>query len=405
MDAQSLITYRALGNINTAIANATSFEESLHTCLRILHTSLGISHITFWAANESSNELRPVLWFGTTDLTANVHNDDKSAVWKTYDTQSAQRAIEFKPSDDQATCDDYPNIEIRTMICTPLSSRTVKHGVLQFVNKDDGTSFLQEEADVVEMFSLIFAMNAPQTTLSSEAWIPGRVILSAHQIIKEYKNGSSVTKVLRGINLNVFEGEFLILLGESGCGKSTLLNIFAGLDEVTSGEVYFNGAEHTAASDRTLTSFRRKNVGIVFQNYNLMPTLSTQRNLSLIGELVDDPLPIDEALELVGLGNRKKSRPSQLSGGQQQRVSIARALVKKPSLLLADEPTAALDYETSLEVLQTFERIRETGTTIVMVTHNEEICRMANRIARIRNGQLYEVTINKSPALARDLVW
>lgn len=211
--------------------------------------------------------------------------------------------------------------------------------------------------------------------------------------------------MLKGINLSVYQGEFVVLLGESGCGKSTLLNIIAGLDDATDGMVEFKGANIAGASEKELTEYRRTHIGFVFQSYNLMPNLNTRENLSLIGELVDTSMSVDTALDIVGLSERAKNLPSQLSGGQQQRVSIARALVKCPGLLFADEPTAALDYSTSIEVLQTFQDVVDAGTTPLMVTHNEEICRMADRVIRIQGGRVGEVTVNRVKATANELEW
>ena len=177
------------------------------------------------------------------------------------------------------------------------------------------------------------------------------------------------------------------------------------MDSATSGTFEYLGKDLSNASQQELTEFRRDNIGFIFQSYNLMPNLTSLQNLKLIGELVDDPMDADEALEVVGLSDRKKNYPSQMSGGQQQRVSIARALVKKPRVILADEPTAALDYATSIEVLQVLEEVVKSGTTMVMVTHNEEITRMADRVVRMRNGRMHEVTVNRHPARATDLVW
>ena len=214
-----------------------------------------------------------------------------------------------------------------------------------------------------------------------------------------------MTKVLKGVNLDIYKGEFLTLLGESGCGKSTLLNIIGGMDQATSGSFHYLGQDFSKATQDQLTDFRRDNIGFIFQGYNLMPNLNAVQNLDLIGELVENPMDSEEALELVGLSQRKNNYPSQLSGGQQQRVSIARALVKRPKLILADEPTAALDYTTSIEVLSVMERIVESGATMVMVTHNEEITRMADRVVHMRDGKIFEVTVNRHRAHAEDLVW
>ena len=239
----------------------------------------------------------------------------------------------------------------------------------------------------------------------AEPWEPGEVVMRLRDITREFQNGDIITKVLKGVNLDVYEGEFLVLLGESGCGKSTLLNIIGGMDSATSGEFSYLGKDLSSATQEELTEFRRDNVGFIFQSYNLMPNLTALQNLKLIAELVDDPMDADEALEVVGLDDRKRNYPSQMSGGQQQRVSIARALVKNPKVILADEPTAALDYATSVEVLQVMEEVVKSGTTMVMVTHNEEITRMADRVVRMRDGRMYEVTINRHPAHATDLVW
>ena len=210
---------------------------------------------------------------------------------------------------------------------------------------------------------------------------------------------------MKGVNLDVYEGEFLVLLGESGCGKSTLLNIIGGMDKADSGTITYLNKDVSSLKGEQLTKYRRDNIGYIFQSYNLMPNLNAGQNLELIGELVKDPMDVEEALDLVGLKAKKKSYPSQLSGGQQQRISIARALIKKPRLILADEPTAALDYTTSIEVLSVLENVLKQGTTLLMVTHNEEITRMADRVVRMRDGRTYEVTVNRHPVHAQELVW
>ena len=177
------------------------------------------------------------------------------------------------------------------------------------------------------------------------------------------------------------------------------------MDQPTSGSVIFDGKDYAGASEAELTAFRRNAVGFIFQAYNLMPTLTAEENLEFIGELSNNAMSAAEALESVGLLEKRKNYPAQMSGGQQQRVSIARALVKRPRLILADEPTAALDYETSIEVLTVLEEVIKSGTTLLMVTHNEEIAKMANRVIRMQGGVVAEVTMNNRPASAKELVW
>ena len=210
---------------------------------------------------------------------------------------------------------------------------------------------------------------------------------------------------VQDFNLDVNPGDFLVLCGPSGCGKSTLLNIIGGLIPADSGSVKFEDLELVGLDDKGLTKYRRDNIGFIFQQYNLMNNLTAVENIRLIAELVKEPMPENDALKLVKMVEKKDSYPSQLSGGQQQRISIARALVKKPKLLIADEPTAALDYETSIEVLSAFEDVLKTGTTLIMVTHNEEIAKMADRVIRFKNGQIYETSINLHPLKAEKLVW
>ena len=184
-----------------------------------------------------------------------------------------------------------------------------------------------------------------------------------------------------------------------------MLNIIGGMDQPTSGSVIFDDKDYAKADEEELTLYRRNSIGFIFQAYNLMPTLTAEENLNFIGELSDNSMSAVEALKSVGLYEKRKNYPAQMSGGQQQRVSIARALVKRPRLILADEPTAALDYETSIEVLTVLEEVIKTGTTLLMVTHNEEIAKMANRVIRMQGGVVAEVTMNNRPASAKELIW
>ena len=196
------------------------------------------------------------------------------------------------------------------------------------------------------------------------------------------------------------------ILGANGAGKSTMMNIIGGMDSLTGGTLLIEGKDFSHPTDMDLTLFRREDVGFIFQQYNLMPNLTVLENVLLISELVDDPMTPEEAVAKVRLTDRADYYPSQLSGGQQQRVSIARAIVKRPSLILADEPTAALDYATSIEVLQVIEDIIKTkGTTVMMVTHNAEIAKMADRVIKLRNDRIGSIKINLHPLHATELVW
>ena len=211
---------------------------------------------------------------------------------------------------------------------------------------------------------------------------------------------------LRGVDLELRRGELVVLLGPSGSGKSTLLNILGGLDVPSAGHVWYDGHDLTTASERELTRFRRQHVGFVFQFYNLIPSLTARENVAIGTEIADDPMTPEEALRRVGLEDRMDHFPSQLSGGQQQRIAIARAIAKRPSVLLCDEPTGALDSATGIRVLEAIETINSTlGTTTVVITHNADIARMAHRVLQLGDGRIVGEKINAERVPASELTW
>lgn len=236
--------------------------------------------------------------------------------------------------------------------------------------------------------------------------IPQQPVFRARQVSKTYDMGEVHVQALRGVDLELFSGEFVVLLGPSGSGKSTLLNILGGLDVPSEGIVQYQDKEITSFSDVALTRYRREHVGFVFQFYNLIPSLTARENVALITEIARNPMRPAEALEMVDLGDRLDHFPAQLSGGEQQRVAIARAIAKRPEVLLCDEPTGALDIETGIVVLSVIERInRELGTTTAVITHNAAISDMAHRVIRLADGRVKEVTVNQERSEATELVW
>jgi putative ABC transport system ATP-binding protein len=235
---------------------------------------------------------------------------------------------------------------------------------------------------------------------------PAPVVVSAHALVKRYRMGEVDVVALRGVDVDLFEGELVVLLGASGSGKSTLLNILGGLDVCTSGQVVYRGMDLTAAGEDELTLYRRFHVGFVFQFYNLLPSLTARENVELVTEIADDPMDAAEALGLVGLGERLDHFPAQLSGGEQQRVAVARAVAKRPDLLLCDEPTGALDFETGVRVLAALERVnRELGTTTVIITHNAPIAALGRRVITLADGRIARTQVNAAPKPAAELRW
>jgi putative ABC transport system ATP-binding protein len=233
-----------------------------------------------------------------------------------------------------------------------------------------------------------------------------QAVFEAHGLIKIYRMGEVEVHALRGVDLDLYEGEFVVLLGPSGSGKSTLLNILGGLDVPTGGMVRYREHVLTAADDAALTRYRRQHVGFVFQFYNLIPSLTARENVALITEIARNPMPPEEALELVGLAERMDHFPSQLSGGEQQRVAIARAIAKRPDVLLCDEPTGALDVHTGVVVLDAIERVnQELGTTTAVITHNAVIASMADRVISMSDGKIVGVRHVEQKLAAHELVW
>jgi putative ABC transport system ATP-binding protein len=232
------------------------------------------------------------------------------------------------------------------------------------------------------------------------------VVFQARGLTKVYDMGEVQVHALRGVDLDLFAGELVVLLGPSGSGKSTLLNILGGLDTATAGEVIYRGQNLTRADERALTEYRRYFVGFVFQFYNLIPSLTARENVAIVTEIARDPMTPEEALTLVGLGNRMDHFPAQLSGGEQQRVAIARAIAKRPSVLLCDEPTGALDSKTGVVVLEALERVnRELGTTTVIITHNVAQSEMAERVIHLSDGNVTRIERNPHKKSAHDLTW
>ena len=393
--------------ITTLLQKAESLEEALRASLGEVVKAVGAEAGTIWFYNASGDKrIYPSFWIGGADLTGlslelgegiagMVVKEGKSTVVK--DCQKDERwAGRF---------DSVTGFVTKSMICVPLVNKYEVIGCIQIINKKDGSLYNDEDINLCENLAMLTAIAVDGRGLNLGFAESKKSIISLRNVTKTFGTGENKLQVLKGVNLDIREGEFLVILGESGCGKSTMLNIIGGMDQLTTGTFLFDGNDYSKADEKTLTEYRRHSVGFIFQAYNLMPTLTAEENLQFIGELCEDPMDASEALERVGLAQRKENYPAQMSGGQQQRVSIARALVKKPRIILADEPTAALDYETSIEVLTVLEEVIKSGTTLLMVTHNEEIAKMANRVIRMKGGVVAEVIVNRHPASGKELVW
>jgi putative ABC transport system ATP-binding protein len=232
------------------------------------------------------------------------------------------------------------------------------------------------------------------------------ILMRLDRVGKTFQMGEVSVEVLKHISLDVRVGELLVLVGPSGSGKTTLLNLMGGLDRATVGDVWYRDRNLSDAGPRELTRYRRESVGFVFQFYNLVPNLTARENVMVATEISSRPRDVDEMLQLVGLGDRLNHFPAQLSGGEQQRVAIARALAKNPELLLCDEPTGALDFETGKLVLRLLVDLKQQlNMTILIITHNAALADAADRIVRLRSGEMHDLTVNESPVPPEDITW
>ncbi|MDF2882341.1 MAG: transporter ATP-binding protein [Clostridiaceae bacterium] len=232
------------------------------------------------------------------------------------------------------------------------------------------------------------------------------MFLNVEDLKKSYTTGDVTTTVLKGAGINLEKGEIGVILGPSGSGKSTLLNIIGGIDRCDSGSVFVDNIDVTKLNDDKLTDYRRDNIGFIFQFYNLIPNLTVGENIEVVSNISQNPLNTDEVLKAVGMHDKKDRFPRELSGGEQQRVSIARAIVKNPKLLLCDEPTGALDFSTSREILKLIQKInKDFGTTILMITHNTAISAMANKVYKVKSGEIEEKIVNSTIISAERIEW
>ena len=398
---------QVLWEITRQLQESESLEDALRSALKQVVTAVGAEAGTIWFYNSKGDgNIYPSFWIGGADLTGLSLKSGEGIAGAVV--ESGKTTVVKDCQNDERWAgrfDEKTGFMTKSMICVPLLNKYEVIGCIQIINKKDGSLYDNEDVKICENLAMLTAIAVDSRGLNLGFTEEKPIIISLRDVTKTYGQGDTQVQVLRGVNLDIREGEFLVILGESGCGKSTLLNIIGCMDQLTSGTYTFDGNDYSHADENTLTMFRRKSVGFIFQAYNLMPTLTAKENLEFIGELCENSMDAETALARVGLSERKENYPAQMSGGQQQRVSIARALVKCPRIILADEPTAALDYETSIEVLSVLEEVIHSGTTVLMVTHNEEIAKMADRVIRMKGGVVSEVTLNAHPAAAKELVW
>ncbi|MBQ7744496.1 MAG: ATP-binding cassette domain-containing protein [Ruminococcus sp.] len=393
--------------IMAQLLKVDNLEEALSGSLDIIVKTLNSEAGAIWLLDPKTDRLSPVFHIGPADI-SNISVENGLGIEGIVTQTGKSMFVEDAATDPRfdGTVFDDNDLVTKTMICVPLNNTHDIIGCVQIVNKLDGTLYDEEEMQLCERMASLAAITIDEKGLIIDLEEKKEILATLRNITKEFQTGDTTLKVLKGINLDVYKNEFIVVLGESGCGKSTMMNIVGGMDFLTTGELTIEGKDFSHPSDDELTKYRRDYIGYIFQSYNLMPNLTALENVEFIAELAENPMSSKEALAKVNMSQRENNYPGQMSGGQQQRVSIARAIVKRPKLILADEPTAALDYTTSIEVLQTIEDIVKTqGTTVMMVTHNVEIAKMADRVVKVRNGKIASIKKNMHPLHAVDLIW
>ncbi|MBR3532561.1 MAG: ATP-binding cassette domain-containing protein [Clostridiales bacterium] len=388
------------------VFDSDNIDEGLAFSLDIIMGALEGQAGAFWMLNTKRDRIFPVSSKCPADIT-NISMRIGTGIAGAV--VSSQESVLYPGSSSGIVTplsEDYLGLTASSVICVPIVNNKDVIGCLEIVNKKDGSPFTAEDVEMCEHLANLSTITMDDKGFFDIVEEPKDILISITDLKKDYENGESKLHVLKGLNLNIYKSEFLVILGESGCGKSTLMNIIGGMDTLTSGHVAIEGRDISHLSERDLTLYRRDYLGFVFQSYNLMPNLTALENVRYIAELVDDPMKPEDAIAKVNLTAKSGFYPGQMSGGQQQRVSIARAIVKNPKLILADEPTAALDYQTSIEVLSVIEDVVKTkGTTIVMITHNPQIAKMADRVITLRNGVVANIKRNLQPVSATELVW
>ncbi len=398
---------KATWAIMEQLLEVDNLEDALSGALEIIVELLHSEAGAIWFLDSKTDRLSPLFHFGPADI-SNITVENGQGIEGVVTKTGKSILIKDSAADprfDGSVFDDH-RMPVKTMVCVPLNNMHDIIGCVQIVNKQDGELYDEEELELCEHMAALAAITIDEKGLLVDLGEEKEVLAVLNNVTKEYPSANTMSKVLKGINMEIYKNELVVILGESGCGKTTLMNIIGGMDFLTEGSLIVEGQDISHPSEDTLTAYRRNSVGFIFQSYNLMPNLTAIENVQFIAELVQDPMDAAEAIEKVGLGDKRNRYPGQLSGGQQQRVAIARAIVKKPKLILADEPTAALDYATSIEVLSVVEDIvRNQGASVMMVTHNPEIAKMADRVIKLRGGRIAYIKKNMHPVHATELDW
>ena len=405
MDEMNIGFVRTAWELMDALHQTQSTSDCLVKCLDILCKALSCEQGSIWVTGKTGGCLYALAQHGSAQLAGtgiamgSGMTGRCAADGKTVHTKKADAEADFCAEEKDAGLPDG------NLLWVALKTPGSVMGCLQLGSRTTG-GFSEEDIKACERYCAIIALDLEERGVDSLPDTDRKIISSLKDVVKDYGSADNISHVLKKVSLDIYENEILVILGESGCGKSTMLNIMGGMTPLTSGRFEAVGRDLSAPTERELVAYRRSDIGFIFQAYNLMPNLTARENVQIISELSEHPMDPYEALNMVGLSRQADHLPSSMSGGQQQRVAIARAIAKSPKIILADEPTAALDYTTSIEVLNVLQDVVQTQkTTLVIVTHNTEIAKIANRVVFVKDGRISRIRVNLAPVQASELVW
>ncbi len=405
MDEMNIGFVRTAWEIMDALHQTESTSDCLVSCLDIICKAMSCEQGSIWVTGKSGETLYALAQHGSAQLAGTGIAMGSGMIGRTAATGETVLAEKSASEADFCPEEKDAGIPDGDLLWVALKTPGAIMGCVQLGGRTAG-KFDEDDIKACERYCAIIALDLEERGVDSLPDTDRKIISSLKDVVKDYGSADNISHVLKKVSLDIYENEILVILGESGCGKSTMLNIMGGMTPLTSGRFESLGRDLSAPSERELVAFRRSDIGFIFQAYNLMPNLTARENVQIISELSEHPMDPYEALNMVGLSRQADHLPSSMSGGQQQRVAIARAIAKSPKIILADEPTAALDYTTSIEVLNVLQDVvRTQKTTLAIVTHNTEIAKIANRVVFVKDGRISRIRVNLAPVQASRLVW
>ncbi len=398
---------QAVWQMTQALQSTKTIREALSAALRVCGRVIGAEEGSFWYHNKRDNRIYPIATLGDGTTLAGMSLAYGEGIAGDVIKTGQPTFVRDCAHDPRfaSRFDAESGFRTRSMLCMPLVSRSRVIGCMQLINKLDGSLFDGDDERLCEDLAYLAGIAMEGASLTLNVRPQTKSVITARDLRKEYGLGESRVRALRGVSLDVYERELLVIYGESGSGKSTLLHVLGGLEAPTAGQLTAFGRDLTGDDPRARELYRREDAGMVFQEDALVPSLTARENVQLTARLCKDPLDADAALLAAGLLDKQNAYPDEMTAAQRQRVAFARALVKQPKVLLLDDPTASLPYEQGRDVCMLLEKLLLAGQTMVMITGNPELAKMANRVLKLQRGTIADSAANGDPLPAEELEW